>query len=59
MNLRSIVWAMLLATLLLTGCSSSKPRPAHGVSRSYGQASPASGGAAGAAGAPFNDDISK
>ena len=60
MNTRSIVPAMLLAALLLTGCSSNKPRPVHGVARSYGQSSsPASSGAAGAAGAPFNDDISK
>jgi len=56
MKMRDCAAAMLLAALLLVGCSGSKPRPAHDVSYSHGRASSASSGAGSAA---FNDDISK
>ncbi|OOG53348.1 septal ring lytic transglycosylase RlpA family protein [Rhodanobacter sp. C03] len=50
------VAAMLLAAVLLAGCSGAKPRPAHGISRNNSRtaSAPASAGSV-----PFSDDISK
>ena len=52
--------AMLLAVLLVAGCSGTKTRPAApGVTRSYGHASTGSTGSSDAGSTPFNDDISR
>jgi rare lipoprotein A len=47
---------MLLAAMLLAGCSGAKPWPSRGASHIYGPSSSSSGAAGNA---PFSDDISK